>query len=139
MGRPFATPRVRRYIFAHDICGFNGYRVCIRRQGGGLQQYFSSRKYGGRRRALAAAEACVALTLKVLGLPAHGGSRVHTGPVRAMSGVRGVHKNRDGWVAVWFDPPQVRHRVYCGQGSAGMAKAGRVRAQAVRTLHSRAA
>jgi len=46
--------------FTYETTAFQGWRLCISRGGSTFTRYFSDRKYGGARKALAAAEAKLA-------------------------------------------------------------------------------
>lgn len=128
----YPTPRVAPGVFRHDCAGFRGFRVCINRRTGSVQRYFGVRAHGGVHQAQTAALDFAQRWQRVHGTVTTGGTRVHRGPVRAASGIRGVSCTRTSWMATWYDPPMRRHRVYCGTGAAGLRRATRVRAEGMR-------
>lgn len=46
--------------FTYETTAFQGWRLCLSRSGSTFTKYFSDKKYGGPRKALSAAEECLA-------------------------------------------------------------------------------
>jgi hypothetical protein len=113
-------------VYAHNAAGFEGFRVVFRRNGKVTQRYFSTKKYGSKKSALAAAVEYADAERH----EAHARRYVHKGAGRGRAGIRGVMQVNESWMAHWYDPPQHRVRVYCGTGSDGQKLAKKIRREA---------